>query len=329
MNRREAVVAMLAFGISPPVAQAQQAGRVYRLGTFSLATAPSTDANSPFLQGLRDLGWIEGRNLVVERRIAATPKDLPALAAELVRLNVDVIVVLSAGLASIAHESTKTIPIVTLSAGTLEGTGLVASLARPGGNVTGMQVTSPELMGKRIEILRELIPTLSRVTVLVPMGATGSVIPVEDYLRPIHDAGKALGVQVHRAPFRAISELDSAFATIKGNGSQAALLIANPLSYSGRKEILALAQASRLPIMYETRVWPASLGGLISYGAALSEVLRQAATFVDRLFRGAKASDLPVEQPTKYELIVNLGTAKAIGLKVPQSILLRADEVIQ
>lgn len=330
MNRRDAIFAVLSLGLAPRIAQAQQAGKIYRIGTFNLAaTSQATDPDSPFMQGLRDLGWVEGRNFVIERRLAATPRDLPGLAAELVRLKVDVIVVLSAGLASIAHEATKAIPIVVLSAGVLEGTGLVASLARPGGNVTGMQVASPEMMGKRVEILRELIPTLSRLSILVPMGETGKVIAVGDYLRTIHDAGKALGVQVHRATYRAINELDAAFAAIKANGSQAALVIANPLSFSARKEILGFAQTSHLPMMYEGRVWAATLGGLISYGAVFSEVLRQASTFVDRLFKGAKASELPVEQPTRYELIVNLKAARTLGLTVPQSLLLRADEVIR
>lgn len=196
----------------------------------------------------------------------------------------------------------------------------------PGGNVTGMQIQNLELIGKRIEILRELVPALSKLSILTPTAAQGSVTSV--YTSTIANAGKALGVQIHHAPFRAVNELEHAFAEIKGNGSQAVLAISNPLTASSLKEILKLAESNRLPVIYESSSFVLR-DGLISYGAIFSEVIRQAATFVDRLFRGAKAAELPVEQPIKYELAINLRTAKALGLTVPQSLLLRADEVVR
>jgi putative ABC transport system substrate-binding protein len=320
---RVALAAALALA-TPFIAEAQ-ARKLATIGELSLQGASFIGPRSSFMNALRDFGWIEGQNLSVERRSAASPEQLPGIAEDLVRLNVDVVVVASAGLARVAQQATKTIPIVTLSAGELEGTGLIASLARPGGNVTGMQIMNPELMSKRIELLKLLIPNLSRLAVLEPAAPTAFI--TANYFRVISEAARQLGVRVQRVPVRAISDFEPAFAAIARDGNDAVLVIANPLATAGRKEIVSLGAKRRLPIMYENEGGPLA-GGLVSYGAVISDMHRRGARYVDRLLKGAKAAELPVEQASVFELIINTKAAREIGLTIPPSLLLRADQVI-
>ena len=230
---RAALAAVLALALlaTPFIAKAQ-GRKVATIGELSLQGARFLGPRSSFMNALRDLGWIEGQNLSVERRSATSPEQLPRVVEDLVRLNVDVIVVASAGLANVAQQATKTIPIVTLAAGELEGTGLIASLARPGGNVTGMQIMNPELMSKRIELLKQLIPNLSRLAVLEPAAPTAFI--TASYFRVIDEAARTLGVRVQRVPVRAISDFEAAFAAIARDGNEAVLVIANPLDTAGR-----------------------------------------------------------------------------------------------
>jgi len=329
MNRRAFLTALSGSLLAAPfAAEAQQAGTVRRigsLGTGSLPT-PAELAQNSFNQELRKLGWIEGQNLVIERRRANSASELETFAAELVRLKVEIIIVPSASVAAIAENATRTIPIVVFGAGDLGSSGLVASLSRPGGNVTGMQLFSPELMGKRLQILQEVVPKLSRVVVL----GTGTSIPGfrldPVYRQAIDEAARLLGIRVRYALFREPEELGAIFDEIARERDQALLVWASPFVYPQRRAIAERALRGSLPMMGELRGYE---DGLLVYGPVLDDVYRAAAGYVDRILRGAKPGNLPIGQPTRFELIINLKTAKALGLNIPQSLLLRADEVIQ
>jgi ABC-type uncharacterized transport system substrate-binding protein len=325
-SRRQFVGALSASLLAVPFTAGAQARKVATIGELSLAGSRFLGPSSPFMVALRELGWTEGQNLSVERRSAPSPEQLPRVAEDLVRLNIDVIVVASAGIANVVQQATKTIPIVTLTAGELEGTGLITSLARPGGNVTGMQIMNPELMSKRVELLKLMIPSLSRLAVLEPAVPTAFV--TASYFRVIGEAARKLSLRVQRVTVRAVSEFEPAFATIARDGNEAVLVIANPLATAGLKEIVGLGVKRRLPIMYENQGGPLA-GGLVSYGAVIPEMHRRAARYVDRLLRGAKAAELPVEQASVFELIINTKAAAEIGLTIPPALLQRADRIIE
>jgi len=315
---------VLSVAATPPTAKAQQPRQVPRIGFLSPGTATSAPTDA-FRQGLRELGYLEGQNLVVEYRWAdGDTARLPALAAELVRLQVDVLVTSSNPAVLAARQATSTIPIVFAASSDPVGTGLVASLAHPGGNVTGLSLVTPELSGKRLQLLRETLPRLARVALLWDAGNVG----MADRVKETEAAARQLGVTLHVEWVRDLAGLDRAFTTLAQARLDAFLTTVEPFTGDHRQRIVAFAAQQRLPAMYEERDF-VDAGGLMAYGPSLAANYRRAATYVDKILKGTKPSDLPVEQPTKFELVINLKTAKALGLTIPQSILIRADEVIR
>jgi putative ABC transport system substrate-binding protein len=279
---------------------------------------------------MKELGWVEGQNLVVERRWGESDEQLRAGATDLVRMKVDVLVVQGLGLAGIAQLETKTIPIVIQNAGgDLVAAGLVASLARPGGNVTGVQILSDDLISKRLELLKALVPRLSRVAFLGE-DITNSAIPqmLARYVQQAALAARTLGIELHPVIVHQPEDLAPAFLEMTKKGAQGLLAMATYFFFLYRRDIVDLAAKHRLATIYEFQVYP-ELGGLMSYGIYDSEIRRRVAFLVDKILRGAKPGDLPIEQPTKFELVINLKTAGALGLRVPQAFLQRADRVIQ
>ena len=330
MNRRTSglIIALVLGLLAAPLAAArQQAGKIPRIGWLSPRPPPSESEPFPqaFRGGLRELGWVEGQNIAMEYRWAEGRYErLPVLAAELVRLEVDVIVALVTPAALAAQHATRTIPIVMVGVHDPVRSGLVASLARPGGNVTGLSLLSPALVGKQLEFLKEVLPTVSRVAVLWNPASPGHVLMI----REAEVAGQALGVQLHLLEARGPDEFDSAFAAMTSAGVGALLVLGDTIFSVHRTRLVALAAQSRLPAMYATRVH-VEVGGLIGYGVSAPGQFRRAATYVDKILKGAKPADLPVEQPMKFDLVINLKTAKALGITMPPSLLLLADEVIQ
>jgi putative ABC transport system substrate-binding protein len=326
--RAIARVTVLALSIlaTPVVTAAQQPQGSPRIGVLS-SSSPEREHGylAAFQQSLRDLGYSEGKNLLIERRYAAGKFDaLPELAAELVRLKVDILVVTGTPAAHAAKNATPLIPIVTVTAADPVATGLVTSLARPGGNVTGLTDLAPGLVAKRLQLIKEVIPSATRIAVLLNPDNSSSV----PQLRLTQEAAAALGVSVLSVEARRLDDIDRAFATVRAKHAMALLLIADGLLGSNRKRIVELTAKSRLPAIYWRREFVED-GGLISYGASVVDLYRRAAAYVDKILKGARPSDLPVEQPTKFELTINLATAKALGLTMPQSIVMRADEVIR
>ena len=315
---------VLGLAAMPPTAEAQQAAKVPRIGFLSPGSATSSPTDA-FRQGLRELGYVEGQNLVVEYRWAdGDTARLPALAAELVRLRVDVLVAATNPAVLAARQATSTIPIVFAASSDPVGTGLVASLAHPGGNVTGLSLVAPELSGKRLQLLRETLPQLARVALLWNAGDPG----MADRVTETKAAARQLGVTLHVEWVRDLAGLDRAFATLAQARPDAFLTTVEPFTGDHRQRIVAFAAQQRLPAMYEERDF-VDAGGLMAYGPNLAANYRRAATYVDKILKGTKPADLPVEQPTKFELVINLKTAKALGLTIPQSVLIRADEVIR
>jgi putative ABC transport system substrate-binding protein len=328
MQRRKFITLLAAALVVWPVVS-RGADRIRKIGVFwgQAKDDPELWARfAAFKQGLQRLGWVEGKNVSFEiRHAVGRPDQFPAMAIELVKTDPDIILSSTAGLAIIARKATSTIPIVVMNSGDLEGSGLVASLRKPGGNVTGIQILSPQLMGKRLELLKELVPTLTRLGVIEPITPAGLITP--RYIEALVDAAHALQIEIHRVQVFSPAEFAAAFSTIVQGGDQAALVFSNPLSYANRPEIARLAEQNRLPTIYEVRSFAAD-GGLMSYGPDFVQLARDSASYVDQILRGAAPGDIPVQQPTKFELVVNLKTAKAIGLTIPESFLLRADEVI-
>jgi putative ABC transport system substrate-binding protein len=321
------IVVLTMLATPPLVADAQPTGKVPNVAYLSASSAASaTGAVEAFRQGLRELGYIEGRNILIEYRWADGRFDrLPALAAELTRLPVDVIVASNTPAALAARKATSTIPIILVTAGDPVGSGLVASLARPGGNVTGLSLfPTLEISGKQLELLKEAFPTVSHVAVL----ANPANPPTAGLLTETEFAARSLGLRLRVVEVREPKDFDGAFATMKNERVPALLVIADPLVNDNRGRIVVFAATSRLPAIYPYRTF-VDAGGLMSYGVDLSDLSRRAATYVDRILKGAKPAELPIEQPTKFELVVNLRTAKALGLTIPPSLLLRADHVIQ
>ena len=314
----------LALHTGSLAAEAQQPGKVPRIGLLAQAppTRPPVEA---FRQGLRDLGYVEGKNVLIEyRHTEGKPDRLPGLAAELVRLKVDVIVVSGALATSAAKNATREIPIVMAVAGDPVDSGHVASLGRPGGNITGLTNLAPELGGKRLELLKEVIPGLSRVAVL--SDPTNPIFKLQ--LAEVERAASALKLQFQILEVREPTDFDSAFGAAKKGRAGAVSTLASAFLAGHRKKLVDLAERSRLPTMYHNREF-VEVGGLMSYGVNNSDLYRRAAVYVDKILKGATPADLPIEQPTKFELVINLKAAKALGLTIPQAVLQRADRVIQ
>ena len=310
----------------PLTAHAQSAKKVHRIGFLSSASRePFSHLYAAFLQGLRDLGYVEGQNIVIEARWAeGRVERLPELAAELVRLNPDLILSTGGGITALAVKRAATsIPVVFIAGGDVVEIGLVAGLARPGGNLTGLSVLTVELNAKRLELLKEAFPKVRRVAVL----GNPANPAYASLLKEIQAAAKAFSMQLQILEARSPDEIDPAFSTIERTAG-ALLVASDPTLNANRKRIVELAAKSRLPAIYEFREF-AEAGGLMSYGTSLPSAYRRIATYVDKILKGAKPADLPVEQPTQFELVINMKTAKALGIRIPQSILLRADKVIE
>ncbi len=303
----------------------QQPGKVWRIGFLSTRSGPDTFLEA-FHEQLRVLGYVEGRNLVFVYRWAPGKEHrLPELAAELAQLKVDVILAASTEPAVAAKRATSTIPIVMATASDPVSTGLVASLARPGGNVTGNTMLSTELAGKRLQLVRELIPKVTRIGLLAFAGESYATAP---FIEEIRAAAQQMGITLVVQRAKEAGELVGAFSAMRQERAQAVFVQVTPFTVEHRTRIVELAVQHRLPALFNVRNF-VEVGGLISYGPSLNELWRNAARYVDRIFKGARPADLPVEQPTKFEMVINLKTAKVLGIKLPQSVLARADEVIQ
>jgi putative ABC transport system substrate-binding protein len=315
------------FAFGGAMAEAQQSTKVPRIAYLHGASLAATAArNEAFRQGLRELGYVEGKNIVIEWRFADGKFDrLPALAAELVRLKVDIIVTAGPLPTRAAKEATTTIPIVMASDPDPVGNGFVASLARPGGNVTGLAALAPELSGKRLELLKEIIPKLSRVAVFGTSTYPGNA----QSLKEMEFAAKAFGVKLQYQDVLSPKDIEIAFrAAGKGRAEAILFMVAAIAADADRTEIVEFAVKSRLPVIYERSNF-VEAGGLMFYGTNTNDLFRRAATYVDKILKGAKAADLPVEQPKKFEFIVNLKAAKQTGLTMPPNVLVRADKVIK
>ncbi len=326
MIDRRAFLGLAAVGVvaAPAGTHAQQPGKAHRIGFLSLQPGPGATTEA-FRQALRELGYVEGRTITIEYRwAAAKEKRLPELAAELVRLKVDVIVAAGTPSVEAAKGATSTIPIVMAVVADPVGSGLVSGLGRPGGNVTGLTLLSTELAGKRLQLLRELVPKATRVAVLAYRGTPATRLFLEQMRAAAQQMGVALVVQE-------VSEaegLPGAVAAMHRDGAQALIVQFSPLSNNNAQRIVELAAQHRMPAMYDVRGF-AELGGLLAYGPSVTEMFRRAALYVDRILKGAKPADLPLEQPTKFELVINMKAARALGVTIPQPLLSRADEIIQ
>jgi putative tryptophan/tyrosine transport system substrate-binding protein len=326
VGRREFVATLGgAMAAVPFAALAQQAGKLPTIGFFSAGSAAAVSSwVAALMQRLGELGWIEGRTVAIEYRWAdGHDERLAAIVGELVRLKVDVIVTHSTAPVIAAKQATAVIPIVFTSAADPVNNGLVASLPRPGGNVTGISSLTADLAGKRLELMRELIPSLHRLAIMTNADAPGAVLEMADAQAAAH----TLGLEVVTSEIRRAEDIVPAFEALKGR-ADALFVTPEPLVLTNRIRINILAAAARLPTVYGLREY-VEAGGLMSYGANFPNQFRRGADFVDKILRGAKPSELPVEQPTKFDLVVNQTTAKALGLTIPESFLLRADEVIE
>ena len=330
MDRRAFIAGGIALFGGALATHAQQPAKVARIGYLTSGSlgSPETRAGLDALrEGLRERGYVEGRNILIEYRAADGKFDrLPGLAAELARLKVDVIVAVATPAARAAQQATTTIPIVGVAMGDPVQDGLVASLARPGGNITGSTFLGPELVPKRMELLKEALPRVSRVAVLWHPGAFGERT-TKDMMNQAEAAARTLGLQLQFLEAQGPDEFDRAFSAMTRAHTEALFVFPSTMLFSERRRIVALAEKHRLPAMFNAREFVV-LGGLIAYGASITNLNLRAATFVDRILKGAKPADLPVEQPTEFELVINLKRAKALGLTIPQPLLQRANEVI-
>ncbi len=326
MRRRAFIKLLGGAAIAWPLsARAQQAGKPPTIGLLGSTTPVVQSQRVPtFLQRLRELGWIEGRTVAIEIRWAEGRSERFAeIAAEFVRRQVDVIV--TQGTASIvaAKQATSTIPIVFASAGDPVGTGLVASLARPGGNVTGLSMQGPDLAAKRLELLREIVPGLRRLAIMCNIGNDAAVLE----MREVQTTARMFDLEAATSEIRYAGDISPALEAFKGR-VEALYVCAEPLAFTNRVRIITLAQGARLPTMYAVREY-VEAGGLVSYGSSILEQFRRAAEYCDKILRGAKPGDIPVEQPTKFDLVINLTTAKTLGIEVPSTLLATADELIE
>jgi len=310
----------------PLAARAQQTGRVYRLGVLEMSSAASNAANIDALRkSLRELGYVEGQNLVLDYRSAeGRAERFPQLAAELLRLNVDLIVTRGTLAVMAAKNATGTVPIVMAASGEPVETGVVAGLARPGGNVTGLSALTRELVAKRLELLRETVAGIRRVAFLMNFeNPVGSL-----QWKELRTAAPSLGLEVQLLDVRKPEDIVRAFDTAIADRADAILVQNDTVTLTNRRQVVELAAKHRLPAMYNNREW-IDAGDLMAYGVSYPDLYRRTAIFVDKIFKGATPADLPVEQPTKFELVINLKTAKALGISVPPTLLARADEVIE
>ena len=325
MSRRAFITGLGAVLAAARAAEAQ-ATKVPRIGVLHPG-APATSSHfaAAFDQGLDEHGYREGQNIVLERRFAeAKAERISEIAAELVRLKVDVIVTSTdVGIAAVKQQ-TQTIPIVMANSTDPVGIGFVGSLARPGGNVTGLSSTSPELSGKRLELLKEALPGLSRVAIVWNPDVRGGVLEYKE----TESAARSMRLQLQSVEVNRTDDFNRAFAALTTGRAEAFTVAPFSLAFRSRSQIASLAQKNRLPSIYGLREF-ADAGGLMAYGPNYADGWRRAATYVDKILRGAKPGDLPIEQPTKFELVINLKTAKALGLTIPHSLLLRADQVIE
>jgi len=332
MNRRDTLVLLLALSSTavPWRSLAQQQPKVWRIGYISLGSGP-TEIAAAFVQRFRELGYVDGKNVVFEWRYAAGDvARLPQMASDLVRLKVDVIIVTTNYIAEVTKRASRTIPIVIPWAADPVGSGLAESLARPGGNVTGLSVMGPELAGKKLQLLREIIPDVRRVAVLAlahatePGFATGARLLIDQLRQP----ARQLGITILPQAPGVAADIPKAFDAMHRDGAKALIVQSSALSFEHRKLIAELAARQHLPAIYDVK-FAAEAGGLISYGPDVMQMFLRSAELVDKIFKGANPAEIPFEQPSKYELVINLKTAKALGIKIPQSILLRADQLIE
>ena len=334
MNRRAFITGITGGLLAAPLAaEAQQAAKIVRIGLLSPGS-PSDAGRKPsdlavlfaaFRERLRELGYVEGQNIKIESRWAEDNYDrLAGLAADLVRLKVDVIVTYGTPASQAAKRAAGTIPIVMAAIIDPVASGLVTNIARPGGNLTGQSMMSPDLVGKQLEILKEVVPKVSRVALLHNPANPGNAPQV----RHAQDAAPALGVRLQPLGARGPSEVDSAFAAMTSEQAGAVIVLVDAVLQDNRTRITDLAARHRLPAVYGLNEYAAA-GGLMAYGPNRLDMFRRAATYVDKILKGANPGDLPVEQPTKFELVINLKTANALGLTIPPSLLLRADQVIE
>jgi putative tryptophan/tyrosine transport system substrate-binding protein len=317
------VATLLTVGV---IAQAQQPTKVPRIGYLSGASLSAISGRiEAFRQGLRELGYVEGKNIIIEWRWAeGKPDRLPDLAVELVRLKVDLIISAGPAVTRPAKEATNTIPIVMAQDNDPVGNGFIASLARPGGNITGLATLAPELSGKQLELLKEIIPRLSRVAVLGTSTEPGNA----QTLREIELAAAALKMKIQSLDLLGPTDFETAFKAAKKGRAEAALVLVSTVFNSHRTEVIELAVKSQLPAIFYSAEY-AELGGLMAYGPSYTDLYRRLATYVDKILKGAKPADLPVEQPSKFEFVINLKTAKQIGLTIPPNVLVRADKVFK
>lgn len=336
VTRRTFIVTATAVLIAPLAVEAQKPDKTARLGILGVGAAPGPQelarsiATNPFWQSMRQLGWVDGQNLIVERRFGETAEQLRTGAADLVRRKVDVLFVSSVGLAKMLQAETKTIPIVIGRADSdLVAAGLVDSLARPGGNITGAQLLNDDLIPKRLELLKSLVPRLTKVA-LLREDVTTSPFPniTEPYAHRVGLVARGLELEVHTLTVRGAGDFAPAFLDMRKNHDQALMVTSPAFMFVHRKTVIDLATAHRMPSIFEQQPFVES-GGLMSYGVNAAEMQLRAAAYLDKILRGARPGDLPVEQPTKLELIINMKTARALGLTIPPSLLLRADHVIE
>lgn len=315
----------------PPLARAQQASKIPRIGLLSTGSPGSPEtvaALDAVRQGLQELGYAEGRNILIEYRLAdGSIERLHELAAELARLDVDVVVAGSTPGARAALKATTTIPIVSPAMGDPVGDGLVASLARPGGNLTGSTMLGPHLVAKRLELLREALPAMSRLGILWHPGAFGDST-MKEMLQETEVAARTFGMRPLFAAVRRAEEFERAFATMQGGGADALFVFPSVMLFLERQRIVTLATRHRLPSAFNNAE-AVELGALLGYGVSIFDLARRAARYVDKILKGARPADLPIEQPTTFELVINLKTARALGITVPPSLLLRADRVLE
>ena len=329
MKRRDAILALLAAVSCTPEVFAQAREGMRRIGFVSLRSGLN-EYDAAFRESLRTLGYVEGQTIRIDYRWAAgSEQRADALVAELLAAKTEVIVAATTPAVRAAMRATKEVPIVIAAAADPVSTGLVASLARPGGNVTGLSLVSPDTAAKRLQLLRDLNPSTSRVAVLImDDAASGEADPNIALRQQLGSAAKQLGLQLGFSAIRSSAEIRDAFAAIRRDGAQALFVAATPISIDQRVRIAEMAASQRLPAMYESEGF-VDAGGLLSYGPSLADMYRRAAIYVDKILRGAKPADLPIELPVKYDLAINLKTAKALGLRLPHSIVVQADRVIE
>jgi putative ABC transport system substrate-binding protein len=331
MRRRDLIMALAGAAVCPIAARAQQPKKVARIGFIVTRSIDSPEARATlgaFRQGLREHGYIDGQDVLVEVRAADSKIErFPALASELIGLNVDVIVASNSVAGRAAQHATSTIPIVVPIMGDAVGDGLVASLAKPGGNITGLTFIGPELVPKRLALLKEALPTASEVVALWQPGAF-SEHTMTKMMKETEAAAQTLGLHLQLVAVPGPDELERAFSTIARNRTDALFVLPSTMLFAERRRIVDLAAKLRLPVVSMSKEF-VEVGGLMSYGADITDFVRRSASYVDKILKGAKPADLPVEQPTKYELVINLKTAKALDIDIPATLLARADGVIE